>query len=209
MEIILTSLTLLTIIVLIILVGTKGRPLVIIYHFQSFTAQVRENKVQLTVLSALIILVCLFAYFFYLMPDMNAGPLQPIAFSHRLHAGHKMIDCRFCHSYVDRSRYPGVPPVEKCLFCHNFIITRHPEIQKEHHYFNTKTPTPWKKVFHVPEHVIFNHERHIKKEFECEICHGDIKGTDRLKHHEFKMGFCVTCHRKEKANLDCWLSCHN
>jgi len=99
--------------------------------------------------------------------------------------------------------------LEKCLYCHNFIIPNHPEIRKEHKYFDTKTPTPWKKVFYVPEHVMFNHERHIKKEIACEACHGDVAGTDRLKRHEFKMGFCIQCHRKEKANLDCWLSCHN
>jgi hypothetical protein len=209
MEIILASLTLLIIIFLVILVGTKGKPLVLIYQFQSFTAQIVENKIQLLILSFLIILISLFAYFYYIMPNVDAGPIQPIAFSHRLHAGNKKIDCRFCHSYVDRSIHPGIPPVEKCLFCHNSIIPQHPEIRKEHNYFDTKTPTPWKKVFFVPEHVMFNHERHIKKEVLCETCHGDVEGTDRLKTHEFKMGFCIKCHRKEKANLDCWLSCHN
>ena len=209
MEIILTFLTLLTIIILVILVGTKGNPLTLIYQFQSFTAQVKENRIQLLILSALIILLALFAYFYYIMPYVDAGPSQPIAFSHRLHAGHKKIDCRFCHSYVDRSTHPGIPPVEKCLYCHKYIISNHPEIKKEHHYYDTQTPTPWKKVFYVAEHVMFNHERHIKKEIPCETCHGDIAGTDRLVHHEFKMGFCIQCHRKEKANLDCWLSCHN
>jgi predicted CXXCH cytochrome family protein len=102
-----------------------------------------------------------------------------------------------------------MPPVEKCLFCHNHIITNHPEIQKEHAYFNSDTPTPWKKVFILPEHVVFRHDRHIKKGIECESCHGDVKGTDRLKTHEFEMGFCVECHREKEANLDCWLACHN
>ena len=210
MEILLlASLTLLTLVILVVLVGTKGNPLTLISHFHSFSAQVKENKIQLVVLSALIILVVLFAYAYYIMPHVNAGPVQPIAFSHRLHAGNKKIDCRFCHSYVDRSVHPGIPAVEKCLYCHSFIIPNHPEIRKEHHYFDTQTPTPWKKVFYVAEHVMFNHERHIKKQFECDACHGDVAGTDRLKRHEFKMGFCVQCHRKEKANLDCWLSCHN
>lgn len=209
MEIIITSLTLLTLIILVILVGTKGNPLVLVSHFKVFTTRIVENQIQLLILSSLIILLSLFAYFYYAMPYVGAGPLQPIAFSHRLHAGNKQIDCRFCHSYVDRSVHPGIPPVEKCLFCHEFIIPKHPEIKKEHEYFNSKTPTPWKKVFYVPEHVMFNHERHIKKEVQCEACHGDIEGTDRLKHHEFKMGFCIDCHKKEKANLDCWLSCHN
>ena len=113
MEIILASLTLLILVLLVILVGTQGRPLTLISQFQLFTAQVRENKIQLLTLGALIILIALFAYFYYMMPHVGAGPLQPIAFSHRLHAGDKRIDCRFCHSYVDRSIHPGIPPVEK------------------------------------------------------------------------------------------------
>ena len=52
-------------------------------------------------------------------------------------------------------------------------------------------------------------ERHIKKEVACEKCHGEVKQMDRLKDHRFKMGFCVECHRENKANLDCWLACHS
>lgn len=209
MEIILACLTLSALLLVVILVGTKGNPLSLIYHFKVVLARINENKIQLLILSALIILISLFGYYYTIMPHVDEGPLQPIAFSHRLHAGDKRIDCRFCHSYVDRSAHPGIPAVEKCLYCHKFIIPNHPEIQKEHQYFNTQTPTPWKKVFYVPEHVMFNHERHIKKQVACETCHKDIQGTDRLARHDFKMGFCIACHKKEKANLDCWLSCHN
>jgi hypothetical protein len=150
-----------------------------------------------------------FLYFFYISPATGIGPEQPIAFSHRLHAGHKAIDCRFCHPYVERSIHPGLPPVEKCLYCHNYIIAGHPEIRKEHNYYNTQTPTPWRKVYYVPEHVLFNHQRHIKREIACESCHGEVRQMDRLKDHRFKMGFCVACHREKGANLDCWLACHN
>jgi hypothetical protein len=87
-----------------------------------------------------------FLFFYYASPATRIGPVQPIPFSHRVHAGHKNIDCRFCHSYVDRSLNPGMPPVEKCLFCHKYIIANHPEIQKEHNFFNSNIPTPWVKV---------------------------------------------------------------
>jgi hypothetical protein len=99
--------------------------------------------------------------------------------------------------------------VEKCLYCHKHIIANHPEIKKEHRYFDTKTSTPWVKVNYLPEHVFFNHERHIKKEIVCEQCHGKVETIDRLKGVEFKMGFCIACHKEKKANLDCWLACHN
>lgn len=209
MEILLAAVSLLIIMILVVLIGTRGNPALLISQFGAFTTGIKENKIQLLLLSTLVILVAMVVYLFYLMPDAGAGPAQPIAFSHRLHAGDKNIDCRFCHSYVDRSIHPGIPAVEKCLFCHNYIIANHPEIQKEHDYFNNNMPTPWKKVFFVAEHVVFNHERHIKKDIACETCHGDVKATDRLKIHQFQMGFCVECHRENNANTDCWLSCHN
>lgn len=150
-----------------------------------------------------------FLFYFYFPPSADIGAAQPIAFSHRVHTGIKEIQCQFCHSYVDRSIHPGIPPVEKCLYCHKYIIANHPEIQKEHQYFNTGTPTPWKKVNYLPEHVFFNHQRHIKKELGCQECHGQIETMDRIKGEEFKMGFCIACHREKKANLDCWTACHN
>jgi hypothetical protein len=150
-----------------------------------------------------------FLYLFYFLPYIELGPEQPIPFSHQVHAGVKEIQCQFCHPYVGRSTYPGIPPVEKCLYCHNYIIANHPEIKKEHWYFNTKTPTPWVKVNYLPEHVFFNHERHIKKEIVCEQCHGKVETMDRLKGVAFQMGFCITCHKEKKANVDCWLACHN
>ena len=159
--------------------------------------------------AACILFVVAFLYYFYAPPAFKIGPEQPIPFSHRLHVGIKEIQCQYCHPYVNRSIHPGLPPVEKCLHCHNYIIAKHPQILKEHRYFNTDTPTPWVKVNYLAEHVVFNHQRHIKKEIACQKCHGAIETMDRLKGVNFKMGFCVECHREKKANLDCWLACHN
>lgn len=209
MELLLATVSLLTILILIVLIGTKGRPLTAVTQFRAFAVGLYDNRLQLAVFVILILMFAAVIYYFFVMPNVGAGPVQPIAFSHRLHAGDKNIDCRFCHSYVDRSIHPGMPAVEKCLFCHNFIIANHPEIRKEHDYFNSNTSIPWAKVFYLPEHVVFNHERHIKQEVQCEACHGNVKATDRLKFVEFEMGFCVECHRAKNANLDCWLSCHN
>jgi adenine-specific DNA methylase len=80
---------------------------------------------------------------------------------------------------------------------------------KEHRYYDTKTPTPWKKANTLPEHVVFNHQRHIKKEVACRECHGEVEYMDRIRGKFFYMQFCIECHRERKANLDCWLSCHN
>ena len=154
-------------------------------------------------------LVIIFLYLFYILPAKAIGPEQPIPFSHHVHAGVKEIQCEFCHPYVGRSKHPGLPPVEKCLYCHKYIIPTHPEIQKERRYFDTRTPTPWVKVNYLAEHVVFNHQRHIRKEIACRECHGAVETMDRLKDAQFRMGFCVTCHKEKEANLDCWLACHN
>jgi hypothetical protein len=167
------------------------------------------NRLPLLITGVCTILVMAFLYLFYIAPGMGIGPEQPIPFSHRVHSGVKEIQCEFCHPYVGRSKNPGIPPVEKCLYCHKYIIANHPQIQKEHQYFNTKNSTPWKKANYLPEHVVFNHERHIKKEIACKECHGIIERMDRIKGVHFKMGFCIECHREKKANLDCWLACHN
>ncbi len=73
-------------------------------------------------------------YLYYAYPEALIGSKQPISFSHRIHAGVKQINCRFCHPDVERSWNAGLPPVEKCFFCHKYIIPDHPEIQKEKAY---------------------------------------------------------------------------
>lgn len=209
MEIIITIFSLLTLGVVLILIGTRGKPMRFLTAFGDTMVAIRANRGPFIWITVCVLLVLGYLYFFYISPATRIGTAQPIAFSHRLHAGHKAINCRYCHPYVERSIHPGLPPVEKCLHCHNYIIANHPEIKKDHYYFNTRTPTPWRKVYYLAEHVLFNHQRHIKKEIACEKCHGQVKQMDRLKDYSFKMGFCVGCHRANKANLDCWLACHS
>jgi len=209
MEILITTFILITILILAVIIGTKGRPMVFITALGKGIILLTKNKVALLWTGLGIFLVLCFLYFFYASPATRIGPEQPIPFSHRVHAGVKSIQCQFCHPYVGRSIFPGIPPVEKCLYCHNYIIANFPWIQKEHHYFNTDTPTPWKKVFYVPEFVFFRHQRHIKKDIECQQCHGQIETMDRIPAKRFEMKFCVDCHKQKEANLGCWLACHN
>jgi hypothetical protein len=209
MEILITTAAVITIIVLVVIIGTGGRPMVFITSFGEALSGLARNWVPLAWTGLCVLLVLGFVYFFYVPPASQIGPEQPIPFSHRVHAGVKAIQCQFCHPYVGRSIHPGLPPVEKCLYCHNYVIANHPWIQKEHEFFNTQTPTPWKKVFYLPEHVLFNHQRHIKKEIECNACHGLIETMDRIRGKRFKMGFCIECHQQKEANVGCWLACHN
>jgi len=158
-------------------------------------------------LSAL--LFALMTYFMFAYPRSFVGPKQPIPFSHRIHAGVKEINCRFCHSFVERSQNAGIPSIRKCFFCHKYIIPQHPEIQKELEHFQTRKPVPWIRIFFTPDYVYFHHRPHVGwNKIDCTQCHGDVKTRDRLVPVDFQMGFCVGCHRKWKAQLDCWLACH-
>jgi hypothetical protein len=148
-------------------------------------------------------------YFFYVHPHAGIGPRQPIYFSHRVHAGVKEISCRYCHPYVERSHNAGIPEVSKCFHCHEHIIPLHPQIVQERWHLETQTPVPWVRIYYLPDHVKFNHEPHVLRGIDCAVCHGEVKKLDRLIPVEFKMGFCIGCHQRLGAQVDCWLACHN
>jgi hypothetical protein len=154
-------------------------------------------------------LFAMMSYYMFAYPHRTIGPKQPIFFSHRVHAGGKAIDCRFCHPYVERSQSAGLPSVEKCFFCHKYIIPQHPQILKERDHLDAKKPVPWVRIFFTPDYVFFHHQPHVGwNKIDCEACHGDVKQQDRLKRVDFEMGFCIGCHRERNAQLDCWLACH-
>lgn len=149
-------------------------------------------------------------YSYYIYPREDIGPRQPIYFSHRVHAGVKLIHCYFCHPNAERSKSPGIPTMEKCFYCHKYIISKHPQLVEEKWHYDTWTPVPWVKVSYVPDHVMFNHQPHIAfAKLDCKECHGAVETEDRLKRVKFQMQFCITCHQEKKAQLDCWLACHH
>lgn len=150
------------------------------------------------------------ACFHTLFPHEEIGPVQPIQFSHRVHAGVKQIHCRFCHPYVERSQNAGLPGVGKCFFCHKYVIPTHPEVVPAKKHLDSKTPIPWLQIFFVPDFVKFNHQPHIRwAKLDCTQCHGNVPSMDRLKRVDFQMAFCIACHRERNAQLDCWLACHH
>ena len=169
----------------------------------------RNNIISVFLVLLVLVFTGAFIYIFYGWSQAGLGPEQPIPFSHNVHSGIKQIQCQYCHPYVGYSNNPGVPPVGKCLHCHNYIIANHPWIKVEHRYFNTRTSTPWVKVNYVPEHVLFNHQRHINGKIACRECHGYVENLQRLPQKIWRMGQCIECHQKKKANLDCWLACHS
>ncbi len=83
----------------------------------------KQNRAAVFITAASALFVAAFLYLYYVQPE-EIGPQQPIPFSHNVHNGIKEIQCQFCHPYVAYSNFPGIPPVEKCLYCHNFIIPK-------------------------------------------------------------------------------------
>jgi len=149
-------------------------------------------------------------YLYYGYPGADMGPRQPIYFSHRVHAGVKNINCRFCHPFTDRSTNAGLPTMEKCFYCHKTIIPEHPQIVEERRHYETNQAVRWVRIYYVPDFVKFNHQPHILwGQVDCTVCHGNVQTMDRLHRVDFKMQFCTNCHQERGAQLDCWLACHH
>lgn len=139
---------------------------------------------------------------------LRPGPAQPIPFSHRLHAGSKEISCFFCHPGATRSSNAGMPPIEKCLLCHNVVASNFPPIHKLRISKKSGKPVKWRRVNVVPDFVHFSHQIHLSRGFDCGDCHGNVKGMDRVEQaHKLDMNFCVTCHDQQGARVDC-ITCH-
>lgn len=142
----------------------------------------------------------------YMLPD--PAPVQPINFSHKIHAGDNEIPCRFCHIYASRSRVSGVPSVQRCMGCHASVRTDSPEIKKLHQYWNEQKPIPWVKVYDLPDYIYFPHKRHVRGGVRCQECHGDVQNMARIRQvPQLVMGWCLSCHWQRNGPTDCW-DCH-
>lgn len=137
-----------------------------------------------------------------------AGPTQPIAFSHKVHAGDRGIACLYCHKSAAKSAVANVPSIELCVGCHRVVKTDSAQVQKIMTYFNNREPIPWARVYRVPDFVYFSHQMHIAADVRCESCHGNVAGMDRIARAQpITMGWCLDCHRTRGASTDCW-TCH-
>ena len=159
---------------------------------------------------------------FMIQIDNNKGyePIQPIAFSHKIHAGDNKIDCQYCHYSARHSKTSGIPAVNVCMNCHRYIFegpnTGTQEIAKiykavgwdienQKYIENYKyKPIKWVRVHNLPDFVYFNHSQHIDVgELECTECHGDVKEMDVLQQaSDLTMEWCINCHRKEGVKMN-------
>jgi hypothetical protein len=130
------------------------------------------------------------------------APTQPIAFSHKLHAGTMGIDCKYCHTAVTRSPNATVPAVSVCMNCHAVARKNRPEIIKLTRYFEEGIALPWKRIHRVPDYAYFNHSAHVNRGIDCAQCHGRIQDAEVVSQvSAFTMAACLKCHRESQQIL--------
>lgn len=148
---------------------------------------------------AIAVLSTLLAVGYATEPDRFArgySPTQPIAFSHRLHAGDNHVPCLYCHTGAERSRHAGVPAVETCMNCHAVTRTDKPEVQRVIAAFNANQPIVWQRIYTLPDHVYFDHRPHVGAGIACQKCHGEVQTMEQVSREMLmRMGACLTCHR--------------
>lgn len=144
--------------------------------------------------------------------QQNYSPTQPIAFSHKVHAGQFEIDCQYCHTGVRKSKNANIPSANICMNCHSAITsgtnTGESEIAKIYaaldydpktQKYGTETkPIEWVRVHNLPDLAYFNHSQHVGVAgVECQTCHGEIQEMEVVAQHaNLTMGWCITCHRE-------------
>ena len=154
------------------------------------------------------------------VPTVRQGPVQPIFFSHVIHAGSFQIQCQYCHANARRGPSAGLPSVERCMGCHKIVAAQgNPEVTKLHKFWERQEPIPWERVFKVPEHAQFNHKAHVQAGVQCQTCHGRIEAVEQVAAQTgqhiandlanlallpvsgrlLTMGWCVECHHAVNA----------
>ncbi|HQX80478.1 MAG TPA: cytochrome c3 family protein [Vicinamibacterales bacterium] len=127
---------------------------------------------------------------------------QPIQFSHAHHVGGVGLDCRYCHTSVEKSSFAGIPPTKTCINCHSQIWANAPILEPVRASFRDDTPLKWKRVTDLPDFVYFNHQIHVKQGVGCATCHGPVDKMPLITQAtSMLMEWCLECHRAPEKFL--------
>ena len=192
-------------------------------------------KNQFLVLVSTILLMLTSAYFAYgyfmqIGVDQNYAPIQPIHYSHKIHAGDNGIDCKYCHSAARTSKNAGIPSLNVCMNCHKNISefqgdkdSTYVEYTKEFYtaeiqklydavgwdkatqkYTGKQKPVKWVRIHNLQDFVYFNHSQHVSVAgLECQTCHGPVETFEIMKQHSpLTMGWCINCHRETNVKTE-------
>lgn len=143
-------------------------------------------------------------------------PIQPVAFSHEIHAAQLGLDCRYCHDGVEKSWYSNIPAASVCMNCHNQVLKDSPKLELVRESALSGKPIEWVQIHKTPDYVYFNHSVHVNRGVSCVKCHGQVNQMTEVRHDKpFSMTFCLDCHRdpakqirdpKDVYNLDLKIS---
>jgi hypothetical protein len=133
-------------------------------------------------------------------------PIQPVPFSHAVHADQIGMDCRYCHNAVEKSWYSNVPAAGVCINCHGpkngNVLGNDPRLALVRESAERGSPIPWVQIHKVPDYVYFNHAVHVRRGVSCVECHGQIHKMEEVSQAQpLSMAFCLECHRNPAARL--------
>ena len=162
----------------------------------------RSNSIARASLAGLVILICasgwvLHAVYWSPWTTREMTPLdQPVPFSHKHHVYGLGIDCRFCHTTVEKSAFAGMPSTTTCMVCHSQIWKDAPMLAPVRESLVNREPLRWNRVYDTPDFVFFNHSIHIAKGIGCASCHGQLDQMPLTwQAHVLYMKWCLDCHR--------------
>jgi len=131
-------------------------------------------------------------------------PQQPVAFSHKLHAGTLELKCSQCHPNPDPGERMGIAAASICMHCHAEIGADRPEIQKLAAFAKNNREIRWARIYQIPADVMFSHKAHLALGSTCKECHGQVAERERLYlEGDISMGGCINCHKAKEASVDC------
>jgi hypothetical protein len=145
--------------------------------------------------------------------NVGYSPKQPVPFSHKLHVGTLKIDCRYCHTTVDKAAHAAVPATQTCVNCHSAanpdgsvansaIHTRSEKLLGVRESQATGEPIEWEKIHDLPDYVYFDHSVHVNRGVSCVSCHGRVDKMEQVYQAEpLSMSWCLDCHRKPEPHL--------
>jgi cytochrome c7-like protein len=133
--------------------------------------------------------------------DVGYRPVQPVPYSHKLHAGDLGIDCRYCHASVERSAVANVPPTSACMNCHKVVKRDSALLQPVRDSATSGRPMRWVRVHKLPDFAYFRHDVHVAAGIGCVSCHGRIDEMEVVTQSQpLSMSWCLDCHRNPDPN---------
>ncbi|HZP60876.1 MAG TPA: cytochrome c3 family protein [Opitutaceae bacterium] len=170
-----------------------------------FPKSVNSLPLQIVIYLFVLASIATAAVTYYMTPKytrIGYAPVQPVPFSHAIHAGQLGLDCRYCHNNVEKSPNATVPTSQTCMNCHSIVLKDSPLLAVVRASYESGNPVPWVRIHQLPDFVYFNHAIHVNRGISCYECHGQINQMDRVQETQaLSMGFCINCHRDPAAHI--------